>query len=320
MARIQRESNRRDGVDRHVTEDDTQPIACLPPEQRGSLILGIAVHFLPLIIFIAGIVAIMDDGRPLQIFDVVFLSFATNVPHVLLILYLEMKVPAYSNIPGLSRKQIASGISQVFAVGFLFGTMVVWCGFHGLMYMSSWEQHPLRWTAITCTVMANDFLNYVYHRWFCHGIWRGRLWAWFRSIHIPHHSIEVLDFLRGNQSSFLDTAVLGFQWSMPLLARCSSVDVPSTMVAYMIILQLQATHHMNFTSNIGPLQFVFVDNHNHKMHHLPWGSRVNYGACFSIWDRMFGTCYENWSIRTNYYHATRRALELPSTDQFLSQS
>ena len=72
------------------------------------------------------------------------------------------------------------------------------------------------------------------------------------------------------------------------------------MIAYALVLMLQATHHANYTFNISYLRFFFMDNHAHKLHHCPRGYLVNHGALFSVWDQVFGTYYENWELSSNH--------------------
>jgi len=127
----------------------------------------------------------------------------------------------------------------------------------------------------------------------------------FRKIHVSHHSVEVLDFLRGNVSSFWDTAVTGFQIPLAIIGAWLGMDLPSILITYGLVLMLQATHHANHTVNIGNLRFFFMDNHAHKLHHCPRGYMVNHGALFSLWDQAFGTYYEDWSLSSNYMQKHR---------------
>jgi sterol desaturase/sphingolipid hydroxylase (fatty acid hydroxylase superfamily) len=67
-------------------------------------------------------------------------------------------------------------------------------------------------------------------------------------------------------------------------------------------LALQATDHTSVTYNIGWLKYIFMDNHAHKFHHCKRGNFINHAAAFSMWDRWFGTYYENWDLSSNYLH------------------
>ena len=77
-----------------------------------------------------------------------------------------------------------------------------------------------RWSIIYA-VLLDDFVYYLYHRFFSHGVASNSALAQFgRNVHTPHHSVNELDFLRGNLSSFLDTAVL----ARPLRVYCCSIS------------------------------------------------------------------------------------------------
>jgi hypothetical protein len=41
------------------------------------------------------------------------------------------------------------------------------------------------------------------------------------------------------------------------------------------------------------LRYVFLDNHAHQLHHCVRGNLINHGVIFSVWDRLFGTYYED---------------------------
>ena len=119
-----------------------------------------------------------------------------------------------------------------------------------------------------------------------------------------------LDFLRGNVSSFFHTAVTGFQVPLAVLSALFGLSLSATLAAYALVLMLQGTHHVNHTYNLGPLRWVFMDNHVHKLHHCPRGRLVNHGALFSIWDRVHGMFYEDWNLSSNYMAKERIALPM----------
>lgn len=137
--------------------------------------------------------------------------------------------------------------------------------------------------------------------------------GYFVRIHSIHHKVSHLDFARGNVSSFVDTAMTGFQIPLGIICRVVfGFDLCATFVAYQMVLYLQATHHVNHTFNLGWFRFVLMDNHAHKLHHCHGGEQVNFGALFSVWDRVFGTYFEDWELSSAFLHkhglniATRR--------------
>jgi sterol desaturase/sphingolipid hydroxylase (fatty acid hydroxylase superfamily) len=127
--------------------------------------------------------------------------------------------------------------------------------------------------------------------------------------------VTELDFLRGNQSSYADTSLTQFQPSLIVISWLLGMDLAPTLVAYGLILQLQATDHTNITFNIGWLSYIFMDNHAHKLHHCKRGNLINHAAGFSFFDRWFGTYYENWQLSSNYLHHHGIPLPIKRADE-----
>ena len=53
-----------------------------------------------------------------------------------------------------------------------------------------------------------------------------------------------------------------------------------------------------------------MDNHAHKLHHCKRGNLINHAAAFSVFDRLFGTYYEDWALSSNYLHHHKIALPI----------
>ena len=210
-------------------------------------------------------------------------------------------------------QEIRKRLTLVFAKGVLAGGAVVVGGWWLGTLLGA---HPVRhasWLAIAGAVLLTDGLYYCTHRFLEHGDSRNRVARWFRHAHVEHHRVEELDFFRGNHSSFWDTAVIGFQLPLAVLVTIFGLDLPATLAAYGLVLMLQGTHHVNHTFRIGVLRWVFVDNHAHKLHHCPRGRLVNHAALFSIWDRIGGTYYEDWSMSSDHLQRDRVALPIRQT-------
>src|SRR5205085_6006881 len=70
------------------------------------------------------------------------------------------------------------------------------------------------------------------------------------------------------------------------------IDGPAAPVIAGIIVALLATYiHSPIDIHFGKLRLVLVDNRYHRIHHSlePHHIDKNFGICFSIWDRLFGT-------------------------------
>ena len=228
-----------------------------------------------------------------------------------LIIQLEEKYPSVE-LASRSLHAWLEGMSLVFIKGVICGSLVVVAGWFALSSLLDvilptalpttlgFTSTNTSWLTIFSAVMLTDLTYYGSHRFLNHGKAKNVIGKFFKKIHVTHHSVKVLDFLRGNVSSFWDTAVTGFQVPLAIIGACLGMDLPSILITYGLVLMLQATHHANHTVNIGQLRFFFMDNHAHKLHHCPRGYLVNHGALFSLWDQAFGTYYEDWSLSSNY--------------------
>lgn len=273
------------------------------PEQFTSVWVGCIVHLGPTCLFIVGVVSLMGkDGITME--SILLCAGVVMSLTVVFILFLEWQDPAVK-LPALSSQDFLHGILFVTGIGLFLGTLILYASYHSFLYIWS-TTRTLEWLYICYGVLLNDFVYYCYHRFLTHGF-PGSV---FEHVHSPHHRIQVLDFCRGNLSSILDTAVLGFQIPLGWIAAVYHMSFDATLIVYVIILLLQATHHVNHTFSIGSLRFFLVDNHSHKLHHCPWGSNINFGACFSMWDRNLGTFYEDWKLNTSHVHQQRIELSV----------
>jgi len=185
-------------------------------------------------------------------------------------------------------------------------------GWWALSYVPLWGSLHTSWWTIIAATFACDLAYYWIHRMLSHSKGNHPFLKYYRKKHAAHHSVTELDFLRGNQSSLVDTAISQFQPSMIIISWVLGMDLAPTLVAYGLILLLQATDHTSVTYNIGFLKYFFMDNHAHKLHHCKRGNLINHAAAFSIYDRLWGTYYEDWSLSSNYLHHHRIALPIKS--------
>lgn len=279
-----------------------RPLPGVAPETTGSIALGLAVHLGPAVVFVA-LAAATSFSVPAMVLGFVVISLL----NLRLVLHLERSAPSVE-LPPPTRQDWIDGLLLVFAKGVGVGGLVVLAGWALGTLVSSASHRS--WPLIALAVLGTDLIYYWSHRALSHGRSKSRLHSFFRRKHALHHGVEHLDFLRGNISSLVDTAVTGFQLPLAFLATLLGLDLVSTLVAYALVLMLQATHHLNHTLHLGPLRFVFMDNHAHKLHHCPGGHLVNHGALFSLWDLAFGTYFEDHAIAANGAHQQRQGLPL----------
>jgi sterol desaturase/sphingolipid hydroxylase (fatty acid hydroxylase superfamily) len=278
----------------------------VPREQEGNLLLGLLFHLGPSVTFV---LALMYWGMTMTSVIVLYLlvAFIFMVPTVIL----ERHNPAVAmEMP--TGWEFVHGMSVIFYKGLLVGGAFVAGGWWLFSKISPITGTHNGWLTITIAVLLTDFFYYMIHRFLSHGVGEGKIVSFYRHAHGFHHSVAELDFIRGNQSSLVDTALSQFQPSIIVISAFLGMDLPSTFVAYFLVFMLQSTDHVNFTCNIGILKYIFMDNHAHRFHHCRRGNLVNHGAVFSFYDRIFGTYYEDWNISSGFLHHHRLLLPIRS--------
>lgn len=132
-------------------------------------------------------------------------------------------------------------------------------------------------------VAAEDFLVYWRHRFEHKAFWH---------VHAVHHAPTEL--FGANDLGHPLQAVFGLIFvSFPLsLIQFSGPATPAAVSA--VVLLLSYYIHSPIDVHFGPLRKVLVDNRFHRIHHSiePRHFDKNFGVCFSLWDRWFGTAYD----------------------------
>lgn len=132
-------------------------------------------------------------------------------------------------------------------------------------------------------ILVADFLAY----------WRHRAeHAWFWPVHAVHHAPTELHAANDIGHPVQVWFSLLFI-SVPL--SLIQIDGPGTPVAVLFIVVLLSYYiHSPVSIHFGPLRKVLVDNRFHRIHHSLEERHFekNFGICFSLWDRLFGTAYD----------------------------
>jgi len=185
---------------------------------------------------------------------------------------------------------LSAGISLAAASMNLLATKLphggTWLG------LSAFRGHVAAFTPLVqmaIAVVAADFFDYWIHRAYHHF---SLLWAF----HLVHHTSEELDWLSTSRlhplSQVLNTAVVGFALLL------MGLPLTAVVVANVFIGAAALLVHANVNWTFGPLQHLLVSPLFHQWHHARIDGAVheqrvgNFGAIFSVWDRMFGT----WSL------------------------
>lgn len=158
-----------------------------------------------------------------------------------------------------------------------------WCQLHsfGLVH---WFNAGVLLT-IVIAVLAIDFSSWLVH-WVMHKV--RPLWRF----HLIHHTDNSVDVTTGLRHHPGDSILRGVFFM--LLIFVSGSPMYGVMIYQTLLVLATAFTHANISLPKGvdkALSYVLVSPNMHKVHHH-WKQPFtdsNYGAVFSIWDRMFGT-------------------------------
>lgn len=134
-------------------------------------------------------------------------------------------------------------------------------------------------------VLALDFSSWLVH-WVMHNT------ALFWRFHIIHHSDTNVDVTTGLRHHPGDSLLRGIFFL--LLIFVSGAPMYAVMIYQTLVVLATAFTHANINLPKGidkALSYFLISPNMHKVHHhwkRPY-TDSNYGAVFSIWDRMFGT-------------------------------
>jgi sterol desaturase/sphingolipid hydroxylase (fatty acid hydroxylase superfamily) len=138
------------------------------------------------------------------------------------------------------------------------------------------------WTQCLLALVVIDLGLYVVHRASHHVGWLWRL-------HAVHHSARRMYWVNGQRRHLAHELLEG----APGLLVLSLLGAPP--VTYAAALALVTLHllfqHANIDTRTGALRHVFAVAELHRWHHQRDWHQVqgNYGAVFSLWDRLFGS-------------------------------
>lgn len=161
-----------------------------------------------------------------------------------------------------------------------------WCNKaqFGLVY---WTHANVFWTIII-GVLALDFSSWLVH-WVMHKqpfLWR---------FHLIHHSDNKVDVTTGLRHHPGDSLLRGIFFL--LLIFISGAPMYSVMIYQTLVVVATAFTHANISLNPKvdkALSYFLISPNMHKVHHhwkQPY-TDSNYGAVFSIWDRLLSTYTE----------------------------
>ncbi len=270
----------------------------IPPDVASSTLFGILVHLGPIIIPCI-ILAYMD----FSLMNVMIVAFSISFLGLGAALLAGKYRPSIDLPPMPTKVCLRAFFWDIVGKGFGVGLSLLFISYYLLSFISPFEATSSVWYKILIAITLSDLWYYSIHRWFMHSKGKGFLVKKLRKEHSVHHSITDLDFFRGNKGSVIDNGVISFALPLAVISTLLGLSLPGTILAYIILMSIQVTHHVNHSFQIGWLRYFIFDSHAHKLHHCKRGRLVNFAAVFAFWDRMFGTYYEDFSKCPSYMHA-----------------
>ena len=279
--------------------------AKVPADDPSSVLFGILIHLGP-IIFPCIILSAID----FTVFNVMVVAFAFAFLGLGIALVAAKFRPAIP-LPSMNLKILLRAfLWDIIGKGFGVGFSILLGAYFLLSYLSPYEATTSDWYKIVVAIALSDLWYYCIHRWFMHSKSNHTLAKKLRQEHAMHHSITDLDFFRGNKGSVIDNGVISFAFPLAIISTFLGLSLPGVLLAYIILMSIQITHHVNHSFQIGWLKYIIFDSHAHKLHHCKRGRLVNFAAVFAFWDRLFGTYYEDFSLSPSFMHAKKVTLPI----------
>ncbi len=129
-------------------------------------------------------------------------------------------------------------------------------------------------------IVVFDFVSFLVHV----GLHRSDvLW----NVHKVHHSTRELDGFATTRTHPIENLLRFVPGQAVLFVVGMPVGIVAAAVAIAAIYGV--SNHSNLRTNLAWLEGVVITPRLHRSHHVPATTPHNYGAIFSIWDRVLGT-------------------------------
>jgi sterol desaturase/sphingolipid hydroxylase (fatty acid hydroxylase superfamily) len=158
-----------------------------------------------------------------------------------------------------------------------------WCQSHSFGIVH-WTKANIGWSVLI-GVLALDFSSWWVH-WVMHR--QPLLWRF----HLIHHSDSKVDVTTGLRHHPGDSLLRGVFFI--LFIFISGAPMYAVMIYQTLVVAFTAFTHANISLPVAIdkwLSYLLISPNMHKVHHhrLQPYTDSNYGAIFSIWDRLLGT-------------------------------
>ena len=203
------------------------------------------------------------------------------------------------HVAAIERYSLASRIPGLLMnmTGTVLGVFLMWplgklweaTGIGPFVTIPLWDWlKPLGTTGYALQVLTifvtADFLAYWRHR----AEHSRFLWPVHKVHHSPHE-LHAANNLGHPLQSLFSWAFIGVPMSLIQIDGPAAPAIAGLTVAFL------ATYiHSPIDIHFGKLRLVLVDNRYHRIHHSlePHHIDKNFGICFSLWDRLFGTAVD----------------------------
>lgn len=148
------------------------------------------------------------------------------------------------------------------------------------------------WTGagIGATVLITLVVVDFFGGWFVHIV--EHKWKFFWRFHVVHHADTNVDVTTGLRHHPVESVIRGLFFFMGIAV--TGAPMYAVMIYQTILVFFTAFEHANIRLPAWldrSLSYIFISPNMHKVHHhwkQPY-TDSNYGAIFSIWDRLLGT-------------------------------
>ena len=144
--------------------------------------------------------------------------------------------------------------------------------------------------SVAATILISVLVLDFYGGWLAHIVEHKVKFLW--RFHVVHHADNNVDVTTGLRHHPIESVLRGIFFFMGIIT-CGAPVYAVMIYQTLLIIAAQVTH-----ANISlpkwfdrSVSYIFVSPNMHKVHHhwkQPY-TDSNYGAIFSVWDRLFGT-------------------------------
>jgi sterol desaturase/sphingolipid hydroxylase (fatty acid hydroxylase superfamily) len=178
-------------------------------------------------------------------------------------------------------------VSGLIAQGVIIPALQILVGLYLYKQFLPELQGQLRLNGILSFLLSFVFVDYLYY-WNHRLLHVKKLWP----THALHHTAKSYDFLITSRNTLWTPVLLVYLWVNSFFIFILS-DAKWFIVGVSLTAALDLWRHSTFMPKYFPS--FFVTSKDHAWHHSTEISNVNFGANFSLWDKLHGTFHSTSS-------------------------